>query len=267
MNIELIKQISNGLALYHYNEIPVVELTHAVGSAKIALQGAQLLSWKPQNTNQDVFWLSEIEPFKQGSAIRGGVPICFPWFANVKEPMHGFARIKLWDLAEYQITDEQVALTFLLQENDIKIAKIEMLFSKECELIFTNYHQENAQLALHSYFNIGDIEQTVLHNLPTKTFDKLTNQYETVPSPRIIRENVDCIYSAEKSPTLIEDQANQRTIEIEHINASDIVVWNPWHKPTGSMTETAYKTMVCVETGRINQFLDDQPVRVKIRVK
>ncbi|WP_439327678.1 D-hexose-6-phosphate mutarotase [Lonepinella sp. BR2357] len=268
MHRTFVQSISNELSLYHYNDIPVLEVNHNVGSAKIALQGAHLFSWQPAHTKQDVFWLSEIEPFKQGSAIRGGVPICFPWFGNNGTPAHGFARTHLWDLTTHEISPNQVSLTFsLFAEDKTLIATIQMLFSEQCELIFTNYSQENAQLALHSYFNVGDIQQVQLHNLPTTTFNSLTKQQETVPSPRTIRENVDCIYSAKNGATIIEDQAHQRTITVEHQNASDIVVWNPWHKPTSSMSETGYQTMVCVETARIKQALQQESVGVKIQVK
>ncbi|VTR55526.1 aldose 1-epimerase [Actinobacillus pleuropneumoniae] len=64
----------------------------------MALQGAQLLSWQPATAKQDVLWLSEIEPFQKGNAIRGGVPICYPWFGSVKSPSHGTARIREWSL-------------------------------------------------------------------------------------------------------------------------------------------------------------------------
>ena len=75
METKLIKQLAPELALFQYNEIPVLELNHPIGTAKISLQGAQLLSWKPLHTAQDVIWLSDIEPFNKGEAIRGGIPI------------------------------------------------------------------------------------------------------------------------------------------------------------------------------------------------
>ena len=80
MNIQLQQQITPELSLYAYNDIPVLHLRHAVGTAKIALQGAHLFSWQPANSKQDVLWLSDIEPFKAGTAIRAG--ITKPWVAN-----------------------------------------------------------------------------------------------------------------------------------------------------------------------------------------
>ena len=269
MERTFIKQITPELSLFSYNEIPVVTLQHAVGTAEIALQGAHLLSWQPTGAQQDIFWLSEIEPFKAGTAIRGGIPICYPWFNNAGTPAHGYARINLWQLSNYAISDEKVRLEFsLFSEQGVIIAKITMSFDTEFEALFTNYAEENAQVALHRYFNLGDITQTTLHNLPTTCFNALTRQQETVPSTRMINENVDCVYPAEQTITQIQDKAFQRQIEVEHINASDIVVWNPWHKPTGNMSELGYKTMVCVETSRINRRLAlGESLSLKVRLK
>lgn len=267
MERTFIKQIHPCLNLYQYNQIPVLELNHPVGKAKIALQGAQLLSWTPSHTAEDVFWLSEIEPFEAGNAIRGGIPICYPWFGAAATPMHGYARIQLWELTDYEIQEEKVRLELTLFSKDKRtVAKTTMEFSHELLVTFQG-KEENAQVALHSYFNIAEIEQIRVHNLPTRCFNSLIKQEEDVPSPRSIRENVDCIYPLENPLSIIEDPVYQREIHIEHQNAGEIVLWNPWHKPMPSMSEIGYKTMVCVETARISQKLNDEAVSVKISVK
>ncbi|WP_150540134.1 D-hexose-6-phosphate mutarotase [Actinobacillus vicugnae] len=256
MKTEFIRQISEGISLEKCNELYVVRVAHSLGSAVVALQGAQLLSWQPTGAQQNVLWLSEIEPFCQGNAIRGGVPICYPWFGSVKSPSHGTARIREWALSHYEMDAEYAYLEFsLYDEQNIIEAKIEMVFSEECHLIFTHYAQQEAQAALHSYFNVADIQQTEVQGLAHECFDSLTKQFVQVPSPRKISENIDCIYNAEQSDNRIIDQANQRTIQIKHIDASDIVLWNPWHKATSAMSETGYQTMLCVETARINRKL------------
>ncbi|GAB1671491.1 D-hexose-6-phosphate mutarotase [Mannheimia haemolytica] len=255
--------LSNALKLIKYNELDVLEVNHNKFKAKIALQGAQLLSWQPYNAEQDVLWLSEIEPFRIGSAIRGGIPICYPWFGSIKEPAHGTARIQEWRLVEHTCSDENVGLVFALENK----AKMEMMLGETCELYFTHLDPEPAQLALHSYFNIGDIEKVEVQGLPTRCFDKLTDQEVEVPSPRKISENVDCIYPAQ-AVNFIQDFANQRTIKVEHINATETVLWNPWHNTVSAMTEMAYQNMVCVETARINTLLQQNEtlgVRVLVR--
>lgn len=255
--ITTIKQLSPELSLQQYNEIPVVALEHKVGKALIALQGAHLFSWQPQDTHKDVFWLSEIEPFILGNAIRGGVPICYPWFGGVKSPAHGYARVRLWQLSDYEIQEDQVRLEFCLFSPEHVIeAKTTMIFNQECEIIFKHYGLENAQLALHSYFNLSNVANVEVRNLPTEYFNSLTQQEEKAPSPRLINEHIDGIYSVQ-SPVChqILDSHEARTINIEHHNITDVVLWNPWHKATSGMSAEGYKTMVCLESARITKLL------------
>ena len=268
MDVKLIKQLAPELALFHYNNIPVLELNHPVGTAKVALQGAHLLSWKPAHTEQDVIWLSEIEPFNLGEAIRGGIPICYPWFGKAGTPMHGYARLQLWQLVSFDIQPDSVQLNFLLEtENGEDVAHIEMTFSDEFHLEFTNYCiEKEPQLALHTYFNVGDITQSEIQHLPTSTFNVLAQSQENVPSTRVITENVECIYAANERNVIV-DKVNNRRIEILHENATEIVMWNPWHKETSNMSKDGHQTMVCVETARISERIGEKPIGLRIRVK
>ena len=269
MKITFLKTLTPELNLVQYNDIPVLHLKHAVGEAKISLQGAQLISWKPQNAKQDVLWLSEVEPFENGNAIRGGVPICYPWFGGVKQPAHGTARIRLWQLSHYDISAHKVRLEFeLFSDLNIIEAKIVMVFTDKCHLTFTHYDKEPAQAALHTYFNIGDINQVEVQGLPETCFNSLNQQQENVPSPRHISENVDCIYSAEKMQNQILDKSFNRTIALHHHNASQFVLWNPWHKKMSGMSETGYQTMLCLETARIHHLLEfGESLSVEISLK
>ena len=265
MNIRKITTLTPELSLFQYNEIPVLKLDHAIGSALISLQGAQLLQWQPLGQTESVLWLSNIEPFQQGKAIRGGIPICYPWFNNAGTPAHGYARTSLWQLTDYLIEVQQVKLSFtLFDENGIIEAKLHMQFDQNCTLTFTHYKQEEAQIAFHSYFNIEHIQNVEAQHLPTQCLNSLTNQIENQPTTRKITENVDCIYSvAPISQSEIVDKQGQRIIRLQQYNASDMVLWNPWHKVTSAMTENAYQGMLCLETARIQQPL---PAKQEIKV-
>lgn len=261
-------KLPNEIKPVRYNELDVLEITHSSCSAKVALQGAHLFSWQPKHAKQDVLWLSEIEPFKQGCAIRGGVPICYPNFAagldGKQAPFHGFARTALWELDDATVEADGVHLTFRLQS----YAKLEMRLGASCEIRFTHQSDTPSQLALHSYFKLADIRQTEISGLPEHCFDALSQTQQTVTNPRKIAENVDCIYQIEQPLSVISDLGNARHIEIEHQNAGEIVLWNPWHKPTAAMSEQGYQTMVCIETARIHRLLaQNETVAVKINVK
>ncbi|EDN75659.1 hypothetical protein MHA_2798 [Mannheimia haemolytica PHL213] len=263
MNNLRIKMISPEIALAKYNELDVLEINHSKVKAKIALQGAQLLSWQPKNTQQDVLWLSEIEPFQTGVAIRGGIPICHPWFGTDKKPAHGTARIQAWNLLEHTSSADGIRVVLGLENQ----AKLEMILGEVCELYFTHLAPEPAQAALHTYFQVGDITKTEVQGLATQCFDKLTNQEIEVPSPLKISENAACIHPAQ-AENFIQEFANQRTIKVEHINATETVLWNPWHNTVSAMTETAYQNMVCVETARINTLLQqNETLGVRILVR
>lgn len=266
---QLIKQLTPELSLSAYQQIPVLELNHPVGQAKISLQGAQLLSWIPAGADQDVFWLSEVEPFQTGVAIRGGIPLCYPWFGGKQQPAHGTARLRLWHLSDYQLTEQQVRITLsLFDEHQLPEAKLDIQFDQTCQLRFTHYGKTPAQAALHTYFKVADIEKIEVQGLATECYNAVTQQQETVPSTRRINSLVDCIYPATSTITKIIDEQWQREIHIEHQAASNIVLWNPWHNKMSGMTEIGYQTMVCVETARIEHLLQQgESVAVKIEVK
>ena len=89
-------------------------------------------------------------------AIRGGVPLCYPWFGGVKKPSHGTARLRLWQLSDYDLQANKVRLEFsLFSEYGVIEAKMKMEFTDKCTMTLTHLGQEPAQAALHSYFNIG----------------------------------------------------------------------------------------------------------------
>ena len=251
-----IQQLTPELTLEYINEIPVLILNHSVGSARIALQGAQLLNWQPKGVEQDIFWLSEIEPFTQGVAIRGGVPICYPWFGGVKQPSHGTARLRLWQLSDYDLQANKVRLEFsLFSEYGVIEAKMKMEFTDKCTMTLTHLGQEPAQAALHSYFNIGDISQIEVQNLPNRGYDSLLGKHADVPSTRRIEQGVDCIYTLEKDKIFLVDKAFNRRIQITHHYADSIVLWNPWEKTPSAMHPEGYRTMVCIETARLEKLL------------
>ncbi|KAE9529309.1 D-hexose-6-phosphate mutarotase [Testudinibacter aquarius] len=264
-----IRQLTPELSLYRYHQIPMLEITHAVGCAQIALQGAQLLSWKPHNQNQDVFWLSAVEPFISGNLIRGGVPLCYPWFGTAKSPIHGTARLRLWELSEYQLQAQKVRLTFsLFDDNQQLEAAITMIFSERCEIIFTHYGQQPAQVALHSYFHIGNIAHIDITGLTTPCFNAVSRQMENSPSIRRITASTDCIYTDNIGTNRIIDYHFNREIAITHHNATEIVLWNPWHTPMSAMQAQDYQNMICLETARLSQpLMTGEQISVSIIAK
>lgn len=261
-----IKTIDSAISLHKINEIEVLIIEHKAGKAAIALQGAQLLSWQPHFCQKDVLWLSEIEPFKQGQAIRGGIPICYPWFGRNGDPIHGYARISLWQLDQWQVSESEVKLSLVLKNQHQQVeAEIAMTFSDDCQIDFTHYGEQPAQLALHSYFNISQIEGINVTGLPATAYDHLQQKNITIPPTLTINSPIDAVFTGNDANIQINDE--DRSIQIINHNTSDTVVWNPWHQPTSAMSDQAYKNMLCVESARINsQLQKNESVRVMLKV-
>lgn len=269
--ISRIAQLHPAITLKRFNEIDVLVVRYGpVGEAMVSLQGAQLLRWRPKHARQDVVWISDEEPFIAGRAIRGGVPICYPWFGKPRPGLvaHGTARLLPWQLDNWAVGAKSVMLLFGLYNDEQELqASMAMTFDKECRLTFVHHGEDEVQVALHSYFEVATLDDTQLSSLPPTCFDALTQQEVTVPLPRKITGETDCIYAAQRPLTHIHDHENMRTITLLHRDASEVVLWNPWHNTPSAMAPDAYEHMLCLETARLSDpLLKNEAVTVEIAV-
>ncbi len=151
------EQISPYISQRQLDELPVVVVSHPKVRAAISLQGAHLLAWQPSGAKPAI-WLSNNTPFKKGNAIRGGVPICWPWFGPVAKPSHGFARNQPWGLTAHDEDENGVILTFTLKDNEqtrslwphafTLIARFKL--GEECEIELESHGDYQATAALHA---------------------------------------------------------------------------------------------------------------------
>ncbi|MEE4410741.1 MULTISPECIES: D-hexose-6-phosphate mutarotase [unclassified Serratia (in: enterobacteria)] len=272
------EQISPYISQRQLEELPVVVVSHPKVRAAVALQGAHLLAWQPAG-DKPVIWLSNNTPFKKGNAIRGGVPICWPWFGPVAQPSHGFARNQPWNLTAHDEDDSGVILTFTLKDNEqtrklwphafTLIARFKL--GEECEIELESHGDYQATAALHTYFQIGDIEQVKVAGLGEPYLDKVAGGAEARQTGDLaFIGQTDRVYTKPDAFSLIKDPALQRTIEVHHHHMSDVIAWNPGVELSCSMadmTNDGYKTMVCVETGRVSKPLvaaGEQPARLAV---
>ncbi|ADU69512.1 D-hexose-6-phosphate mutarotase [Pantoea sp. At-9b] len=263
-SLPVVQQITPYLSQRQIGELPVIIVSHPRVRAAITLQGAHLLAWQPSG-QQPVLWLSEKTPFATGKAIRGGVPICWPWFGPAGEPAHGFARNQPWTLSAHDENEEGVILTFALESNPQTLKLWPHDFTllarfrigAHCEIELEAHGDFEATAALHSYFQVTDIAQTEVSGLGNSFIDKVndsaigeSNGKQTYPG------RIDRVFTAPEDYSVIHDKAGNRQIEVYHHYQSDVVTWNPGPELSCSMADMAndgYKTMVCVETARINQ--------------
>ena len=245
-------------------DLPVVDIQTPLASARVALQGAHLLAWQPAGA-APVIWLSQAAVFAPGQAIRGGVPVCWPWFgAREGLPMHGFVRTRLWQVRSAAMDPAgQVVLRLSLQDDADTRALWDHAFDLELlvtlgatlslTLISRNTGDQPFTLtdALHSYFCVADIQQTTVQGLDGCDYlDKVQNFARARQSGAVeFTGETDRIYLDTTADCVIEDQQQQRQIRIAKTGSSSTVVWNPWReKVFADMAAGEHRQMLCVET-------------------
>ncbi len=248
----------------------VAEVTNAAGTASIAIQGAQVIRWAPTK-EKPVIWLSTAAKFAPGKSVRGGVPICWPWFgAHATDstfPGHGYARTVYWEpVATKALSDTQTQLVFRLVESDTTRKQwphttpvechITVGVSLEVELVTRNADKIPVTIteALHTYFEVEDVRQVKVLGLEnTDYLDKVEGGKRKQQAGAItIASEVDRVYLDTTAECIIDDVAGKRRIHITKQNSQSTVVWNPWiDKATkmGDLGENGYLKMLCVESG------------------
>lgn len=245
-------------------DLPVAELQTPQASARVALQGAHLLAWQPAGA-QPVIWLSQAAVFAPGQPVRGGVPVCWPWFGPREGlPMHGFARTRLWQVREASMDAAgQVVLRLGLQDDADTRAlwdhafDLELLLTIGATLSLTLTSRNTGDQpfilteALHTYFCVADIHQTAVQGLDGCDYlDKVENFAQARQTGAVeFASETDRIYVDTTTDCVIEDRAQQRAIRISKTGSRSTVVWNPWREKTfADMAAGEYQQMLCVET-------------------
>jgi len=247
--------------------VAVVNNSHA--RAIVALQGAHVMTWTPHG-QQPVIWLSRAAKFIPGKSIRGGVPICWPWFgphaSEPKLPGHGFARTVPWEvIATGSLRDDRTTLALRLVETDATRAQwphatpveahITIGATLEIELITRNSGSAPVTIgdALHTYFEVSDIRQARIHGLGGCPYlDKVDGgKRKQQEGPVSIDREVDRIYLASTADCMIEDPRWQRRIRVSKRGSRSTVVWNPWTEKAAKMGDFGpggFLHMLCVES-------------------
>ncbi len=236
-----------------------VDNVHA--QASICLQGAQLLHWQPRTQALAVLWLSESARYLAGKAVRGGIPVCWPWFgaapaaAPQGAPAHGFARTQPWRLAAtaalpdgrtwLRLVLEQSAATHAWWSQSFSLA-LEITVGTTLTLRLVTGNTGTLPLviteALHSYFRVGDITRIGVCGLDQAPyFDAVLGQEQAAETGTVMRfaGEVDRIYDrvdgrvdqGEKDGAAhcrIDDPVLGRRIHITQQGSASTVVWNPW---------------------------------------
>lgn len=252
--------------------LPLLRITSSLGSAEIYLQGAHLTSWRPAGAEEAIF-VSEQSEWAPCKAIRGGIPICFPWFGpkagDPDAPNHGFARLREWRLDSLTPLDDGGVTLVCVQESDATTrmmwphqfcvayrVTIGKKLRLELSVINTGIEPLHFEEALHTYFRVGEVKETEVEGLSHTSFlDKNDNYREKHQEDDLHFEGpVDHVYLNTTGPVEVLDRALHRRLRTEKLNSETTVVWNPWANGAASFSDFGdeeWHSMVCVEASNV----------------
>lgn len=252
--------------------LPLIKIKTEKFSALFSVQGAQLLSFKPAG-DKDWLWLSPLAKFEPGKAIRGGIPICAPWFgphpSEADFPKHGFVRNHDWSLQqiEFSAADEvQIGFRFDWQEEHARLcaapfsiqARFYLGRGIRIEFVVENRSQQALPLtwALHSYFAISDTTQVEVRGLEAHEYvDTVHNNKRVVDNAAItFSGEVDRVYESVPRTQEINDNqsAENKMLFVAAENAPTAIVWNPGEILAAKMEDVGaahFNSFICVERG------------------
>jgi len=246
--------------------------TSNVSTAEIYPHGAHVTGFQ-KNGEPPLLFTSAKSWFASGKPIRGGVPVCFPWFGNRdSDAAHGFARVTEWALVRTSAApDGKVTLHFSLPQIPGREAWtglrteffVTVADTLTMELIAANDSGDRTfeiENCLHTYFHVGDIGAVSLTGLRDAPFNDFaagetgTRKVENDSVLRIAKET-NRVYPDNNATVEIHDAQLKRTIRVEKFNAKSTVVWNPWttQKLPNDFDPAEHRQMVCVESGNVKQ--------------
>jgi glucose-6-phosphate 1-epimerase len=260
-----------GIASFDDGEGGLTRLTIKASSAnaEVYVHGAHVTRFDPKD-QPPLLFMSKMSQFKAGKPIRGGVPICFPWFGpkagDAKAPAHGFARLMEWTVESVAQVGTGASVVLSLASNDETKAPWPANFSAKytvtvgneltLSLAVTNLGDAPVKFeeALHSYFTVGDIEAISIVGLADTTYlDKMNSGAPTQQNDEPIRftGETDRVYLSTRATCMVNDPVLARDIEIAKSGSEATVVWNPWINKAKAMADFGddeWPGMVCVET-------------------
>jgi glucose-6-phosphate 1-epimerase len=256
----------------HRDEIDTLIVENPHATAEVSLYGAHVLSFKPKKDNRERLWVSPKSKLDKTKPIRGGIPICWPWFGAASDsmqskrkdlPSHGYARTQDCKLGSHtENEDSSTTLVFKLTSHgfpelgmklDLNI-EITVGESLEIALVTQNCGDDTIEYfaALHTYFAVEDIRSVKIENLKSDYLDKLQNyKLFGAPIPYKLIGETDRVHLGNSTPIEIVSESFKTTVNSK--GNDSIVVWNPWQDKSvamDDMSDNGYRNMLCVETAR-----------------
>jgi glucose-6-phosphate 1-epimerase len=251
--------------------LPKVRITSPEVVGEMYLHGAHVTSWKPVD-KEEVLFVSSQSRWEHGRAIRGGVPICFPWFGGKVDdptaPAHGFVRTKSWQLESIKQVGHAVTVNMFTESDEGTKrwwpAEFRLIcqatFGRELrlELEVTNTGRTSLRFeeALHTYHRVGNIEEARVRGLDTiRYLDKTDSNRKKIQQGEIvITSETDRVYLNTRDEIELEDPVLNRRTWVTKENSETTVVWNPWLQKARALSDLGdgeWMQMICLETTNV----------------
>lgn len=262
--------LPEGITAETVNGLDAWRISTPLASGLVFAQGAHVAEWAPTGA-APVLWLSKQSFFERGKAIRGGVPVCFPWFGPGRSgqmaPAHGFARLSLWrlDAAEVDASGE-ATLALVLTGSDVEdlggfpedfTARLVVSMGSALQLTLTvtaGEQELDFEEALHSYFSVSDARRVQVDGLDQARYlDKVSGAEDVQQGAIEFTSETDRVYFDDGTCRILDEEAG-RVVTVEKAQSANTVVWNPWIDTSQRMTDfgdDGWTGMCCVETANV----------------
>jgi glucose-6-phosphate 1-epimerase len=259
--------------------LPKVCITSPEAIGEIYLHGGHVTSWKPAG-GEEVLFLSSQSLWEDGHAIRGGIPVCFPWFGGKPDdptaPAHGFVRTKAWQIESIAQVGGAVTVSMFTESDEGTRrwwpAEFRLVhratFGRELslELVVTNTGRTSLRFeeALHTYHRVGNVEKARVRGLDTVQYlDKTdSNRRKMQRGALMIVSETDRVYLNTGDAVELEDPVLRRRTRLTKENSRTTVVWNPWVQKARALSDLGddeWAQMICIETSNVADFALDLP--------
>jgi glucose-6-phosphate 1-epimerase len=238
-------------------------VSHGSATGELFLQGAQVTGWQPSGAKPVIFTSSHAM-YAPGKAIRGGIPVIFPWFGphptDPKAPQHGWARTAAWQLDKVEAGADRVTFDLSFATEGFALA-YRVFFGAVLELHLAAHNTSakpvTFQEALHTYFAVSDVERVAVLGLEASIhIDKTADMARVSGSGTVLKltKETDSVYLDVPDRLTIHDPDWDRRIVIDKCGAASAIVWNPWPEKAAAMADLGadnQRGFICVETGNV----------------
>ncbi|MYM64944.1 D-hexose-6-phosphate mutarotase [Pseudomaricurvus sp. HS19] len=265
-----------GITIELQKELVAIAVHNKGGKATVFLQGAQVAEYTPAG-ERPVLWLGEENRYLDGTPLRGGIPVCWPWFGDLQrnpeavkaqfssDSPHGFVRKAMWQLDEVEcLSDAETRLRLSLPQTALTAnqcppcdLQLELVVgsSLSCQLVMINRSDGDINLsaALHTYLAVSDVRDIAVEGLGDCAYIDTLKEWstETQQGSIEVAGETDRIYLDCPQTITLKDPTWQRQLTLTSTGSQTTVVWNPWTEKAKRLSDFAdddYLSMMCLET-------------------